>query len=212
MKQVFTIFLFMTMLYAAQMHTAKVVQCVDSAGYSYIEVQEGTQRYWIAMTMRPVQAGDEISFDEQGWMYQFHSKTLDRSFEKILFASDPVQVNQQQIKVKENIMKSAYQTQETISIAELFQNRSRYSGKKVKIRGKVTKTSEQIMKRNWVHLQDGSRFQNADDIVFTSNSSVPKVGDVIIAQGIVSVDKDFGYGYFYPAIVEESDFLLNPLK
>ena len=45
-----------------------------------------------------------------------------------------------------------------------------------------------------------------DDIVFTSTGALPKVGDIVSATGTVAIDKDFGYGYFYPVIVEKSSF------
>jgi hypothetical protein len=103
-------------------------------------------------------------------------------------------------------MQSKYKTKDTLTIAELFKNRDAYVGKKVTLRAKVTKVSRQIMKRNWIHLEDGSRFMNMDDLVFTSTQTPPKVGDIVYATGTVVKDKDFGYGYFYPLIVENATF------
>jgi hypothetical protein len=45
-----------------------------------------------------------------------------------------------------------------------------------------------------------------DDIVFTTTGTTPKKGDIVSASGTVTIDKDFGYGYFYPVIVEKSSF------
>lgn len=193
-------------LYAAATHQAKVLETLNSGGYTYIKVQEGNERYWIAMTQRPIKAGEIIGFTEQGWMQNFYSKTLNRTFDKILFASDAAQAAPVKVTLEPDIMTSTYQQKGTITIAELFANRDRYSGKKVRVRGKVTKTSAQIMKRNWVHLQDGSRFRNGDDLVFTTKEKLPDVGSVVTAEGIVAKDKDFGYGYFYSVIVEKASF------
>ncbi len=190
----------------ASTHSAKVLETLDSGGYTYVKVQEGSESYWIAMTQRPVKKGSTIQFDEQGWMQNFHSKTLDRTFDKILFASDPTAKKQSKPSLQPDIMDSRYRQQGTVTVAELFANREHYAGKKVRVRGRVTKTSEKIMKRNWLHLQDGSRFQNADDLVFTSEGVLPKEGEIVIAEGIVVKDKDFGYGYFYPVIVENATF------
>lgn len=190
----------------ASTHAAKVVETLDSGGYTYVKVQEGSESYWIAMTQRPLTKGSTIQFDEQGWMQNFHSKTLNRTFDKILFASDPMPKEQSRPVQKPDIMDSSYRQQGTVTVAELFANRERYAGKKVRVRGRVTKTSSQIMKRNWLHLQDGSRFQNADDLVFTSEGMLPKEGEIIVAEGIVAKEKDFGYGYFYPVIVENATF------
>ena len=206
MKKVLLALLLATGLYAVT-HSAKVVEALNSGGYTYIKVQEGSESYWIAMTQRAVTKGSTIEYNEQGWMQDFHSKTLNRTFDKILFASDASTASApQKAPSKPDVMGSQYKQTGTITVAELFANRDKYAGKKVRVRGKVTKTSAQIMKKNWVHIQDGSSFQGQDDLVFTTNAKMPKQGSVITAEGLVIKDKDFGYGYFYPVIVEESTF------
>jgi len=196
-------------LYGAT-HSAKVIETLNSGGYTYINVQEGSENYWIAMTERSVAKGAMIAFDEQGWMQNFHSKTLDRTFDKILFASDAAGRSSASLQpIKPDVMTSQYKEAGTVSIAELFADRDRYVGQKVRVRGLVTKTSAQIMKKNWVHLQDGSSYRGQDDLVFTTTVQMPKQGSVIVAEGIVTKDKDFGYGYFYPVIVEESSFAVK---
>jgi len=200
--------LLLTLGLHAATHTAKVMESIDSGGYSYIKVDEAGQSYWIAMTQRPVKKGESITYNEQGWMNQFHSKTLNRTFDKILFASDIATptTRQQQPASEPDVLTSKFKQSGTITIAELFAHRERYAGQKVRVRGEVTKTSAQIMKRNWVHLQDGSRYKGQDDLVFTSSEKMPPEGSVITAEGRVVIDKDFGYGYFYPVIVEGSTF------
>ncbi|MFK5938788.1 MAG: hypothetical protein QM497_10390 [Sulfurimonas sp.] len=196
-------------LFASTNHTAKITETLGSGGYTYMKVVEGKNTYWIAMTQRKVKVGDDISFSEQGWMKNFKSKTLNRTFDNILFASDTTAaVSSSKLQdIKPNILKSSYKKAGTITVAEIFQNRSKYAKKSITIRGKVTKVSTGIMKRNWVHIEDGSRFQNMDDIVFTSTNATPKEGDIVSATGTVIIDKDFGYGYFYPVIMEKSSFI-----
>ena len=206
MKKAVAALLLAVGLNAGALHTAKVLETLDSGGYTYIKVQEGSESYWIAMTQRPVATGDTIRYAEQGWMQDFRSKTLNRTFERILFASDALESAPVREEAGPDIMNSAYQQKGSLSIAELFADRERYAGQKVRVRARVTKTSAQIMKRNWVHLQDGSRYRNADDLVFTTESALPKEGDVVVAEGVVATDRDFGYGYFYPVIVENATF------
>lgn len=209
MKKVLWALLLATGLYAVT-HSAKVVEALNSGGYTYIKVQEGSESYWIAMTERAVTKGATIKYNEQGWMQDFHSKTLNRTFDKILFASDASTATAaQKAPSKPDVMGSQYKQSGTVTVAELFADRDRYAGKKVRVRGLVTKTSAQIMKKNWVHIQDGSSFQGQDDLVFTTNAKMPKQGSVIVAEGLVTKDKDFGYGYFYPVIVEESEFSIK---
>ena len=64
------------------------------------------------------------------------------------------------------------------------------------------------MKRNWIHIQDGTGDENSYDLVVTTNDEV-KVGDVITAEGKLAVDKDFGAGYFFPVIIEEAKIVKN---
>jgi len=195
-------------LYASATHSAKVLETLNSGGYTYIKVQEGSNSYWIAMTQRDVKKGDTIKYNEQGWMKNFHSKTLNRTFDTILFASDAsTQANTPAKQtLKPDIMHSSYQTSNTQSVAQLFKERDKFANKEVKVRGKVTKVSQAIMGLSWVHIQDGSRFKNMDDLVFTTKQTPPKVGEVVTAKGKLIKDKDFGYGYFYPVIIQEVSF------
>ncbi|MBA1438645.1 MAG: SH3-like domain-containing protein [Epsilonproteobacteria bacterium] len=194
-------------LYATELHTAKVLQSMNSGGYTYMKVDDGTNSYWIAMTQRNVKKGDTIKYTEQGWMKNFHSKTLNRTFDNILFAGDATAAQTHQaVTYPPDIINSKYKTNKTITIAEAFKNRNQYAGKTVSIRAKVTKVSHDIMKLNWVHLEDGSRFMGMDDLVFTTDKTTPKEGDVVTATGTLVKDKDFGYGYFYPVIIQNTSF------
>ena len=196
-------------LIASTNHTAKVLEVFPSAGYSYMKVKEDKKEYWIAMLQRDIKVGSTVYFTEEAWMKNFHSKTLKRTFDMILFASDTQKKApplKQDSNAKTNIMDSSYKTKNAIAIAVLFRDRVNYGNKEISIRGIVTKTSEGIMKKNWIHISDGSRFQNADDLVCTTTQKLPAVGEVITLKGTVTLDKDFGFGYFYPVIVEKASF------
>jgi hypothetical protein len=94
------------------------------------------------------------------------------------------------------------------TVAEIFARAKELNGTKVRIRGQVVKFNANIMGRNWLHLQDGSGdpMQNTHDLVVTTTDELnsPKV---ITIEGVVSADKDFGAGYSYAVIVEESAIL-----
>ena len=91
------------------------------------------------------------------------------------------------------------------TVAELYDERGALSGKTVALRGQVVKYSAGIMGRNWIHLRDGTGDATAGthDITVTS-SGTTAVGDVVLVQGTVAVDKDFGAGYLYAVIVEDA--------
>lgn len=89
-----------------------------------------------------------------------------------------------------------------ITIAGLFENKNNYSGKVVKIRGKITKVNPAIMGKNWIHLQDGTEFNGQFDLTITSDLEL-QPGSIITIEGKIVLDKDFGYGYSYAVLMEE---------
>ena len=66
-------------------HTATVVETMSSAGYTYIRVEEKGNKFWIALPETQVSIGEVISFYEQMLMENFTSRSLNRTFDRILF-------------------------------------------------------------------------------------------------------------------------------
>lgn len=91
------------------------------------------------------------------------------------------------------------------TVAEIHAKSAQLDKKKVTVRGKVVKVSEFIMKRNWIHLRDGSgdTGTRTNNLVVTSQDA-PNVGDVVTASGTLAKDRDFGSGYLYSVIVEDA--------
>ncbi len=91
------------------------------------------------------------------------------------------------------------------TVAEVHAQRLQLKEKKVTVRGKVVKFTAGIMGRNWIHLRDGTgaHDKGTNDLTVTTEDNAA-VGDVVVAKGVVRIDKDFGAGYAYPVIVEES--------
>jgi len=88
-------------------------------------------------------------------------------------------------------------------VGEIHQKGAELNGKVVKVRGRVVKFTPNIMGTNWLHIQDGSGQGETVDLTVTS-SAVVAVGDVVVAEGTLAVDKDFGAGYRYAAIIEKA--------
>jgi hypothetical protein len=90
------------------------------------------------------------------------------------------------------------------TVAEVWAARTKLNDSKVVVRGKVVKSRNGIMGMNWIHIQDGSGSEEKgdNDLTITTHDTA-KVGDVILVNGTVRADKDFGAGYQYPVIVEE---------
>ncbi|HEX9023021.1 MAG TPA: hypothetical protein VF799_04190 [Geobacteraceae bacterium] len=66
---------------------AKVTQTMDSGGYTYVEAaDEKGQKVWMALPQTKVAVGDAIEYPADAVpMTNFKSKTLNRTFDKILF-------------------------------------------------------------------------------------------------------------------------------
>lgn len=91
------------------------------------------------------------------------------------------------------------------TVAEIWRGKAALADKPVVVRGKVVKFLGGIMGKNWLHLRDGSgSAENGDhDITVTTDDKVA-VGTIVTVTGVVRVDKDFGAGYRYEAIIEEA--------
>lgn len=67
-------------------HKGKVVTTMDAAGYTYLEVEENGKKLWVAVMQTPLKVGEIVEFPDSPPMTNFQSKTLKRTFEKIIFA------------------------------------------------------------------------------------------------------------------------------
>jgi len=59
---------------------------MDSGGYTYVEVEENGQKLWVAVMQTKVKVGETVEFPDSPPMVNFQSKTLKRTFDKIIFA------------------------------------------------------------------------------------------------------------------------------
>jgi len=94
------------------------------------------------------------------------------------------------------------------TVEEVFSQAKDLNGKIIRVQAKVVKVSENIMGRNWIHLQDGTGnpMNNTHDLVVTTSEHAS--GDtVILFEGKLAADKDFGAGYKYEAIIEEATII-----
>jgi len=90
------------------------------------------------------------------------------------------------------------------TVAALYKEKTALAGQTVQVQGKVVKANNNIMGRNFVHVQDGTGEKGKNDLTVTSNQTA-NVGDKVTITGRVVVDKDFGSGYAYPLLIEEAN-------
>jgi len=198
-----------------------VVETMNSGGYTYVQVDTGTEKIWAAAPEFQVKVGDAVVVPEGMPMTNYESKTLKRTFDTVYFV-DSVMVGGEMPAAGEAQMPEGHppMTVQTAqengidvsdvkkaaggqTVADIFAGKDDLSGKEVKIRGKVVKFSPEIMGKNWIHLQDGTGKEGTNDLTITTSSMV-KVGDTVVVVGKLSTGKDFGYGYKYDVIVEDA--------
>ena len=92
---------------------------------------------------------------------------------------------------------------ESKTVAQVLQEKQALAGHLVQVKGKVVKVNNGIMKRNFVHVEDGTSADGTAKVIATSTQTA-KVGDSVIVAGKVVLDRDFGAGYSYPLLLEES--------
>jgi hypothetical protein len=86
------------------------------------------------------------------------------------------------------------------TIAEALAQKTELANKPIKVRGKVIKLTSGIMGKNWHHIVDGS---GSEKLIVTTKGTAA-VGTVIVAEGALSLNRDFGMGYFYEVLMEDA--------
>ncbi|MBI3221499.1 MAG: OB-fold nucleic acid binding domain-containing protein [Nitrosomonadales bacterium] len=89
------------------------------------------------------------------------------------------------------------------TVAAVNENMATLAGQTVSVQGKVVKVNRGIMKRNFIHVQDGTGDANTNNLIFTSKQ-IASVGDQVTISGVVVLNRDFGGGYMYPLLVEDA--------
>lgn len=212
--------------------SGKVVETINSGGYTYIMLDRDGEKIWVAVPEMQVSEGEKVILKPGIEMVNFTSKTLNRTFEKVILSAGPVsgkgELVEKSMKMPHGdlpmgMMKSHAGSgmvvstpindvkvekatgQDAYTVAEVYEKKSDLCNNKVIVRGEVVKVLPEILGKNWIHLQDGSGDEKKEnyDLVVTSQD-LPSVGDVVTASGILHTDKNFGAGYRYRVIVEEA--------
>ncbi|MEN8199647.1 MAG: DNA-binding protein [Thermodesulfobacteriota bacterium] len=66
--------------------TGKVLETMDSGGYTYLQLDTGLSQPWVAIPQAAVKVGEEVSCQPGMTMKNFSSKTLNRTFDSIVFS------------------------------------------------------------------------------------------------------------------------------
>ncbi len=72
----------------------KVISTIDANAFTYIEIDRGDRREWIAAPLIALKPGSEVRYDEGSVMTNFYSKLLKRTFPSVLFVGQVVIVSE----------------------------------------------------------------------------------------------------------------------
>lgn len=91
------------------------------------------------------------------------------------------------------------------TVEEVVKGKAALKDKPVLVNAQVVKVNNDIMGKNWVHLQDGSgkAADGTHDVIATTKDRVT-VGDVVKAKGTVRTDVNLGSGYAYAVLIEDA--------
>lgn len=203
---------------AGDVFAGKVIETMDAGGYTYVKVDTGTEQIWAAGPQHPMAVGTAVQVSKAMPMQDFHSDTLERTFDTLYFVTDfgghetvanphggamsmgstgaGAQIDAGNIEF--DGIEAADQT-----VAMVYASKSELAGQTVRVRGKVVKSLSGIMGTNWLHIQDGTGEAGSDDLTVTTSGTAP-VGATVLIEGPLAIDRDFGSGYSYAVIVEDA--------
>jgi len=207
----------------------EVLEVLDTDAFTYMRLRTPKGETWAAVGKAPVKKGEQVTITSPAVMQNFHSKSLNRTFDTIVMgrlagapgatatpsagspataatmaqfhggapASPDVEVGK--------VAKAEGASGRTV--AEVYANRASLKDKDVTVRARVVKVTPGVMGKNWIHLRDGSgsAADGTNDLLATSKDE-PKVGDLVVAKGMVRTDVDLGSGYAYKVLVEGASF------
>jgi len=197
-------------------HTVVCEDFLHTDKYTYLDVTENGNRFWIAVPRMDVEKGATYTYSGGLKKTNFKSTEYDRVFETLYLVSSIARVGggtpgggsavdramaQQNPHATAPVHHDAPEG-DIVKIKDLFDNRAKYEGTVVRVHGTCTKINRMIMGRNWVHLDDGS--MKDADLTVTTMADVP-VGTTVTMFGTINLNRDFGAGYRYEVIMEEAE-------
>jgi len=203
-----------------------VTETMDAGGYTYVQVDTGSETIWAAAPKFAVKVGDPVVVPQGMAMQNYHSKTLDRDFSVVYFVdsvlvggADAAAAPATMAADKINPMQGSTGAPKVIetdvdlsgievaaggkTVQQIYEDPASLAGKNIKIRAKVVKFNAGIMGKNWLHIQDGTGAEGTNDLAVTTDATA-NIGDTVLVDGTLVTDKDFGYGYKYAVLIEDA--------
>ena len=199
----------------------ELIDTMNAGGYTYVQIKMDNDSVWAAGPVTAVKKGDQISFNGRMPMKQFHSKALNQDFDIIYFVGgftvngksmqssslpNPLDPHKNTSKKAHDlVLKDFSKAKNGRTIADVIENKNSLSKQTLRVRGQVSKFTADVLGKNWIHIRDSSSKQ---DLTITTDSTVA-LNDIITVEGKLALNKDFGYGYIYDAIIEDAKVSKN---
>ncbi len=202
--------------------TGKVLEVKDVDSYTYLLLKTKDGETWAAVARTPVKKGADVTIENAAFMNNFESKSLKKTFDKIAFGTlggagagagatgaggDMAAMHSGIARAVDvgDVKVSKASGPNARTVAEIVTKRVELKDKTILVRGKVVKFTPEVLGKNWIHLRDGSgsASDNTHDVLVTTKDQA-KIGDIVVAKGVVHTDRDLGSGYSYKVLVGDA--------
>jgi hypothetical protein len=215
---------------AAQPAGAKVVETMNTGGYTYVLLDNGSRQTWFAVPECKVAVGEMVGVTPGALeMRNFASPTLNRTFDVIYFAGGlhragadvaaaatppqsphgaspqgtmPHGMAQPEPAAAAPI--AVAKAEGGHRVAEVWALGKAGTGQQITLRGKVVRYTGNVLGKNWLHVQDGSGTAGKDNDITVTTDATAKVGDTVLITATLAADRDFGAGYAYALLLENA--------
>jgi len=183
---------------------------------------------WLASSPVDIAVGDRVDYAGGALMKDFYSRTLDRTFDYILFVSSLQRAADPHAGLS-GVAASPHGSDPHagqplppgvvepptageiarldggMTVEEILGAGKSLEGKQTALRARVMKVTTGILDRNWVTLQDGTGAAPNDHLIATSAELV-EAGETVTVSGIIRNEVDIGSGYRYEVLLEDASF------
>ncbi|TAK49572.1 MAG: nucleotide-binding protein [Betaproteobacteria bacterium] len=182
----------------------QVLEVKDVDAYSYLRLGTQDGEIWAAVNRAPIRKGAEVTLENAMVMNNFRSKALNRTFDRIVFGTLGGPGSAAAAAAGDARIAKA-QGPDARTVAEVIGRKAELKDKAVAVRGRVVKYTANVMGKNWLHLRDGSgTAQDRSHDILVTTKDPAKLGNVVVARGVVRTDVDLGSGYSYAVLIDDA--------
>lgn len=187
--------------------SGSVIQSFDASGYTFMEINDGTESMWVAGYAASIANGSNVTASGS-LMLNFPSLTLNRTFSEILFADTVLTDNMTLLNSPHGTINNTdtgsvikvTPVEGGITIGEIKSDAAALSGKEIKVAAVVTKIVV-LIDENFLTLEDGTGTLKAR----APDKFNVNAGDEVVITGTVATDVDLGSGYYYNVLLLVTD-------